>query len=111
MAGRCHDGPVRVTQEYTMAEAASESEREAVCRAVLRALWPHLWWVDIDMAGLAADPRTAPAVARLQPYRTGTLLRRRQFTETAHLVPGKDDAALDAALDLAGRTVGSTGMA
>jgi hypothetical protein len=48
--------------------------------------------------------RQTPAIPDQGPLETAAV------TETARLVPGKDDAALDAALDLAGRTVGSTGM-
>ena len=97
-------------QPYTIAAHASESEREAVCRAALCVVWPDLSWLDIDMAALPGDAQTDAAVDALQSYRTKSLLSRR-LTETAHVVPGRDDAALDAVLHLAGKTIGSTGLA
>lgn len=96
-------------QPYTIASDASEREREAVCQAALLAIWSDLLWLDIDLAALPDDAETEAAVAALHPYRSKALITRR-LTETAHLVPGKDDAALDAVLHLAGKTIGSTGL-
>ena len=110
LAGWCQDARVSDRQPYTIAADASEPEREAVCRASLRVIWPDLLWLDIDMAALPGDAQTDAAAAALQPYRTKSLLSRR-LTETAHVVPGRDDAALDAVLHLAGKTIGSTGLA
>lgn len=93
---------------YTIAENSSEPEPDAVCRAALRVLWPDLLWLDIDMAALPGDARTDAAVVALQSCRTKSLLTR-GLSETAHVVPGRDEKALDAVLDLAGKTIGSTG--
>ena len=71
---------------------------------------PDLLWLEIDLAVPPGDAQTDAAVAALQAYRTKSLLSRR-LTETAHVVPGRDDAALDAVLDLAVKTNGSTGLA
>lgn len=99
------------TQRYTIAEEASTTERDAVCRAVLRVVWSHLAWFDIDLAGLGVDASTTAAVARLQQFRTRTMLGLgRRFTTTAHLVPGRDDSVLDAVLEVAGKTIGSIGL-
>lgn len=99
---------------YTIAEDSSEPEPDAVCRAALRVLWPDLlWpdllWLDIDMAALPGDARTDAAVVALQSCRTKSLLTR-GLSETAHVVPGRDEKALDAVLDVAGKTIGSTGL-
>jgi hypothetical protein len=48
---------------YSVDENASDTEVEALCRTVLRVLWPHLVWFERDVAGLADEADTAPAVA------------------------------------------------
>lgn len=96
------------TERFTIADWAEPAEAEAACRAVLRAVWPTLRWLEVDLAGLPEDHETAAAVAQLLPYRTRSVLRR--VTDCAHVVPGRDDAVLDAVLDVAGKTIGSTGL-
>lgn len=101
---------MRDRHSYTIPEEASESERDAVCRAVLRAVWSELAWIDIDLVPLPDDVEMDAAVEVLRPYRTNSLLSRR-LADTAHVVPGRDDVALDAVLQISGKTIGATGLA
>jgi hypothetical protein len=96
-------------QSYTIAEPASEQERQELCGIVLRVVWADLSWLDIDLEGCEEDSSMATAVAALDPYRRRSLLSRRP-TVTAHVVPGKDDAMLEMLVKLAGKTTGSTGL-
>ena len=96
--------------ELTVADGAGPADVDAVCRAVLTTVWTRLSWFELDLRGLTERAETASAAATLEPYRRLGWLRRRP-TSTVHLVPGKDDAALEAALRLLTSTIGSAAMA
>jgi len=96
--------------ELTVADGAGPAGVDAVCRAVLATVWTRLTWFELDLQGLTERAETASAAATLEPYRRLTWPRRRP-TSTVHLVPGRDDAALDAVLGLLTRTMGSAALA
>lgn len=94
---------------FTFTESAGESTRHLGCRVILSHLWPSLASFDLDLVGLDDDITIGDAVDDLGPYRVPKRRNHRQ-TDIVRLAPGRDDPALEAAMRLLTRTVGSAGF-
>ena len=105
-----HSWSVSHGQWFTFVDSTEEPDRLVASQQILRVLWPTMAWFDMDLAGLRDDVLVKALVEKLLPHRTRQRLRRRP-SDIVHLTPGCDDAALEAAMQLLTRTVGSTGFA